>query len=175
MFPLSTRVLSPSVPGKLCSFHIVEVPCQLSINLIDTGFFFYWFLSWNRGRPWPSRGGYRTGFPLPGIWVLRLVPEWSSSAYRRYLDWFQTVRPCVVVHSTSGALLCTFSVVRNRFPDPVMCCLPIRMYHFPFDWSVAFSFPLVLLFQFVRRFFFSGVFLLRSLTLCRRLRLLSLP
>ena len=44
-FPLSTRVPSPSVPGNLCCFHIVEVPCQRSINLIDTGFFFYWFLS----------------------------------------------------------------------------------------------------------------------------------
>ena len=40
---LSTRVLSPSVPGDLCSLHIVKVPCQRSINLIDTGFFFYWF------------------------------------------------------------------------------------------------------------------------------------
>ena len=107
--------------------------------------------------------------------MCRLVPEWSSSTYCRYLDWFETVRPCVVVHSTPGALLCTFSVIRNGFPDPVMCCFPIRVYYLPFDWSVVLSFPLVLLFQFVRRLFIGGVFLLLSLRLCRRLRLLSLP
>jgi len=157
-YPSAVAIGAGSNLGQL---HVAKISCQGSLNLIEMLCPFWWLLSSHHRDFGSSKGGYRAGFPLPGSrvpWSLTKLFPWLLTN-RGYLECLSTVRPFLVIHSTTGALLCPLSILDYLVPDSLVGFIPVCMFYLSLRWCWALSFPFRFHFYFVGRFFFRRILL----------------
>jgi len=145
--------------SNLGQLHVTKIPCQGALYLIDTGCPFWWLFSGSYWSLVSSKWGYRAPFLLPGSrmpWSLtKLFSQLCTDCW--YLDWLPTVCPFVVIHSTTGTLLCPFSFLDYWVLNSFVGFIPICMFYFPLCRSCALSVPFDFYFDFVSCLFFGGI------------------
>ena len=103
--------------------------------------------------------GYWACPPLP-LWLLLTVFLASTcrSSYRGDLDWPIAFGPGMPVKATSSTLFSILSILYDRVLNSLVRHGPICVDDFLFCLGRVCPLPLLLFLQFVRRFFFRGVY-----------------